>query len=71
MSVIRELLQNSIAMEKVKRYSAVNIGYTDQTGLEQETQLNVFHRLDTEEGKRSWRNYLDLFAKSLRLRRTV
>lgn len=52
MSVIRELLQNSIAMEKVKRYSTVNIGYTDQTGLEQETQLNVFHRLDTEEGKK-------------------
>ena len=48
---VRELLENGIAGEKVKRYSAVNIGYTDRNGLEQETQLNVAHRLDTEEGK--------------------
>ena len=48
---VRELLENGIAGERVKRYSAVNIGYTDRNGLEQETQLNVSHRLDTEEGK--------------------
>jgi len=48
---VRELLENGITGERVKRYSAVNIGYTDQNGLEQETQLNVAHRLDTEEGK--------------------
>ena len=48
---IKQLLENGIAGERVKRYSAVNIGYTDQNGLEQETQLNVAHRLDTEEGK--------------------
>ena len=30
---VRELLENGIAGERVKRYSAVNIGYTDQIGL--------------------------------------
>lgn len=49
---VRELLENGIAGEEVKQYSAVNIGYTDRDGLEQETQLNVAHRLDTEEGKK-------------------
>ena len=49
---VRELLENGIAGEEVKQYSAVNIGYTDRNGLEQETQLNVAHRLDTEEGKK-------------------
>ena len=48
---VRELLEKGIAGERVKRYSAVNIGYTDRNGLEQETQLDVVHRLDTEEGK--------------------
>ena len=68
---VRELLENGIAGEKVKRYSAVNIGYTDRNGLEQETQLNVSHRLDTEEGKRNWKNCLRLSAKNSRPRRTM
>lgn len=60
---VRELLENGIAGEEVKQYSAVNIGYTDRNGLEQETQLNVAHRLDTEEGKKELE---ELFASLCR-----
>ena len=38
--------------QDIRQYSAVNIGYTDQDGKKQETQLNVSQSLNTEDGRK-------------------
>ena len=42
---IRPLLDKAIVGQDIRQYSAVNIGYTDQDGKKQETQLNVSQKL--------------------------
>lgn len=49
---IRPLLDKAIVGQDIRQYSAVNIGYTDQDGERQETQLNVSQSLDAEDGKK-------------------
>ena len=49
---IRPLLDKAIVGQDIRQYSAVNIGYTDQDGKKQETQLNVSQSLNTEDGRK-------------------
>lgn len=49
---IRPLLDKAIVGQDIRQYSAVNIGYTDQDGERQETQLNVSQSLNTEDGRK-------------------
>lgn len=49
---IRPLLDKAIVGQDIRQYSAVNIGYADQDGKNQETQLNVSQSLNTEDGKK-------------------
>lgn len=68
---IRPLLDKAIVGQDIRQYSAVNIGYTDQDGERQETQLNVSQSLDAEDVRKSWKNCFHLFAKSLERQRTA
>ena len=49
---IRPLLDKAIVGQDIRQYFAANIGYTDQDGKKQETQLNVSQSLNTEDGRK-------------------
>ena len=40
----------SVEVDEVKKVSAINIGYINNDGKEEETQLDVHHNILTEEG---------------------